>query len=85
MFSIQNNDPKKIVFVFSDGLQNDLGMGLARSFLRKGEVDLELDDLELMPRRSIFQSLPRKRMTKLCLRMFKVIKKLTNSEIRDYV
>jgi len=84
MFCIQNNDPKKIVFMFSDGLRNDLGEGLARSFLKKGEVDLDLDNLELTARRCIFQSLPQKQMQKLCLRMYKLIKKLTKSEMRDY-
>ena len=83
MFSIQNNDPE-IVFAFSSGLQNDLGVGLARDFLRKGEIDLELDNLEQMVRRCIFPNMPQKRMTKLCLRMFKVIKKLSKSEIKDY-
>ena len=62
MFCIKNNDPEKIVFVFSDGLRNTLGEGLAKSFLKKGEVELDLNNLELMTQRSVFRSLPRKKM-----------------------
>ena len=83
MFSIQNNNPE-IVFAFSSELQNNFGVGLARDFLRKGEFNLEVNNLEQMVRRCIFPDMPRKRIKKLCLRMFRVINKLSKSEMENY-
>ena len=84
MFCIKNNDPEKIVFVFSDGLRNTMGEELAKSFLKKGGVELDLNNLELMTGRSVFRSLPQRKMQKLCLTGYKLIKNLTKSEMRDY-
>ena len=84
MFCIKNNDPEKIVFVFSDGLRNTMGEELAKSFLKKGGVELDLNNLELMTRRSVFRSLLRRKMQKFCLIGYKLIKNLTKSEMRDY-
>ena len=59
-------------------------MGLARDFLRKGELNLEVNNLEQMVGRSIFPDMPRKRIKKLCLRMFRVINRLSKSEMENY-
>ena len=84
MFFIKNNNPEKIMFVFSHGLGNTLGDELAKSILKKGEMEINLNNLELMTRRSVFRSLPRRKMEKLCLISYKLIKNLTKSEMRDY-
>ena len=47
MFSIQNNNPE-IIFAFSSELRNNMGVGLARDFLKKGELNLEMNNLEQM-------------------------------------
>ena len=47
-------------------------------------MELDLNNLELMTRRSVFQSLPRRKMQKLCLIGYNFIKNLTKSEMRDY-
>ena len=57
---------------------------VAKGFLKKGEVELDLNTLELMTRRSVFRSLPRRKMQKFCLIGYKLIKNLTKSEMRDY-
>ena len=84
MFSIRNNDPEKIMFVFSDGLENTLGAELARNILKKGEMDINLNTLELITRRSVFQSYHRRKVEKLCLKTYRLIKNFTKSEMKDY-
>ena len=71
-------------FSFSDGLENTFGAELSRNILRKGEMDVSLNALECVARRSVFQSYHRKKVEKLCLRAYRLIKNFTKSEMKDY-
>ena len=62
MFSIRNDDPDRILFIFSDRLENALGEQLARNVLKKGELDVQLRVLEHITRRSVFKNFHRKKM-----------------------
>ena len=79
MFSIKNDDPIRILFIFSDGLENAEVEQLARRLLSKGELYVQIrENLEHIIRRCVFRDFHRKKVGKICLRAYKLCKKSTN-------
>ena len=83
MFSLQNNK-EDVVLMFSSELKNETGMNLAKKFLKKGGSNLEQKNLESMVRRGIFPNMPRKKIERLSLKLFRIMYNLTKKEMVNY-
>ena len=85
MFSIKNDDPIRILFIFSDGLENAEVEQLARRLLSKGELYVQIrENLEHIIRRCVFRDFHRKKVDKICLKAYELCKNLTKTQMKDY-
>ena len=84
MFSMLNNK-KEIIFMFSDELCNKSGIELTKNFLKKGESNLVIGNLEHLVRRGVFPNMPRKQVERLNLKIFRIMHNLPKREMVNYV
>ena len=82
MFSVKNNQ-SEVAFLFSQELKNTKGINLAAKILSKRDSSL-YENMEIDIRRSIFPELPRGKMEKFSLKIYKKLYGLSKKQMSNY-